>query len=77
MAEGKAKKFRFLKWNGKYSDEAVFIVMNTKSGKRTLFTPDFLSDLAWTKDEIENLPEYKDWQDFGNEEVDSLADVVF
>lgn len=73
----KKKGYTILRWNGEYSDKAVFIVMNNQSGKRTLFTPDKLKDIMWTKDKIEEADEYKDWQEFGNEQIEDLADVVF
>ena len=67
--------FTLMKWNGKYGDDARFIVKDNKTNKFTLFTPDRLKDIAWTDEDMSQLPEYKGWDDFGHEKVDYLENV--
>lgn len=76
MAKAKAK-FSILKWNGKYSDGALFIIRNNQNQKRTIFSVGKLSDVAWTDEKLETLKEYAKWQDFEEEPINNLADIVF
>ena len=64
-----------VKWNGKYGNEARFIVKNKKTGKFTLFTPDRVDDIAWVDQDLSQTGEYKNWEDFGNETVNYLENV--
>lgn len=68
--------FTLLKWNGKYDNAAKFIVKNNKTNKYTLFTPDHIKDVAWTDKDMSKLPEYKDWEDFCNEKIEYLENVI-
>ncbi len=69
------KGFTIEKWNGKYGNEAVFIVTDNVTLKQSLFTPGREKDVAWTKDDL--VAKHSDWRDFGNEQIDNLEDVVF
>ena len=68
--------FTLVKWNGKYDDDARFIVRDDKTNKYTLFTPDRVKDVAWTSQDMSKLPEYKNWEDFDNEKVQYLENVI-
>ena len=75
---GQARKgFTFLKWNGKYGSAANFIVEDNATGKQSFFTPERAKDTAWVANDLTKTPTAKGWQDFGNETVDNLQDVVF
>lgn len=69
--------FTFLRWNGKYGNNAKFVVQDNQSGKQSMFSPGRTQDLCWTSMDLATTPEISSWQDFGNEIVDSLEDVAF
>lgn len=69
--------YTFLKWNGKYADEAKFIVQNDHTEEQALFTPGELDDIVWTHKGLADADEFKTWSDFGQEKVKDLADVAF
>lgn len=69
--------YTFLLWNGKYGDEANFIVRDNKTKRQSFFTPGNMKDIVWTKEDLTKTSAVKDWQDFANETVDNLEDVVF
>lgn len=69
--------YTFLRWNGTYGTKAQFIVKDNTTGKQSLFSPARPNDVAWTGDDLTTDPDYKGWQDFGNEQVPNLNDVVF
>ena len=68
--------FTLVKWNGQYDDKARFIVQDNNTKKYTLFTPDRLGDVAWVDQDMTKLPQYKDWDDFDNTQVDYLENVI-
>ena len=68
--------YELVKWNGKYGDEARFIVKYNKTGKFTLFTPDHIEDIVWVDQDLSQIGEYKNWEDFGGETVDYLENVT-
>lgn len=70
-------RFTFIKWNGKYSGDAKFIVRDNNSGKQSIFTPGRTQDLVWTGNHLDSSPDFKDWEDFGNESIDNLEEVAF
>lgn len=69
--------FMFVKWNGKYGDDAKFVVQNMQTDEQALFTPGEMEDITWTNKGLADADEFKTWQDFGNEKVDDLSDVAF
>ena len=69
--------YTLLKWNGKYGDDAKFVVRNNSTGQQSMFTPGRTQDLVWVKNDLASQPEIKQWQDFGNESIDNLEDVAF
>lgn len=69
--------YTFLLWNGKYGDDANFVVRNNKNGKQSFFTPGNMKDLVWTDADLTKTGAVKGWEDFANETVDNLEDVVF
>ena len=68
--------YELVKWNGKYGDEARFIVKYNKTGKFTLFTPDHIEDIVWVDQDLSQTEEYKHWEDFGGETVNYLENVM-
>ncbi|UXR28843.1 hypothetical protein [Bacillus paranthracis] len=73
---GALKGFTLLRWNGKYGDEAIFVAKDNSNGKQTIFKP-YSKDVAWTDKDLTQSDEAKGWEEFGNEKVDSLDDIVF
>ncbi len=69
--------YKFLKWNGQYSGDARFVVEDTANGKQSMFTPGRSQDVVWTTNKLDETPEIKNWDDFGDETVDNLQDVAF
>lgn len=69
--------FTLLKWNGQYGSAARFVVKDNKSGKQSMFTPGRTQDVIWTSMDMQNLPEVKNWDDFGNETVEDLESIAF
>ena len=68
--------FQLKLWNGKYGDLACFIAYDTKAKKYTEFSIKNPKDVAWVSVDLTKNPEYKDWEGFGDEIVDSLEDVM-
>jgi hypothetical protein len=71
------ERYELLKWNGKYGDESVFVVLDTSNQKQSFFTPDKLSDLTWVESDLTVAQETRGWEDFGREKIKNLEDVVF
>ena len=71
------QKYTILKWNGKYGDDARFIIQDNSDNDQTLLTPGEAHNVAWTHKPLTDSPDFANWQDFGNEQVDNLEDVVF
>lgn len=69
--------YTFLRWNGDYGDTSNFIVRDNKNNKQTYFTPGETKHLAWTDKDLTKDPRVKGWEEFGNETVEDLEDVVF
>lgn len=69
--------YTFLKWNSKYGADSKFVVRDNKSGKQSMFTPGRTQDIMWTSMDMQNLPEVKNWEEFGNETVEDLDSVAF
>lgn len=73
----KQSGYTFLRWNGVYGTKAQFIVKDNATGKQSLFSPARQADIAWVDSDLTKDPDHKGWQDFGNEQVADLKDVVF
>lgn len=71
------KGFTLVKWNGKEGEKARFIVRDESNGKMSYFTPDETNNLTWTDKDLTKDPSAAEWQDFGDEHVDELEDVIF
>jgi hypothetical protein len=69
--------YTFLKWNGKYGADAKFIVRDNSNGQQSVFTPGRTQDLVWTKTPLDQDPQVKEWEDFGNETVPDLEPIAF
>lgn len=69
-------KYALKLWNKKYGAPAQFIVENTTNGKFSLFQPSRAKDTAWVDADLTKDPDYKDWDDFQNEPIDDLNDVI-
>jgi hypothetical protein len=68
--------YTMLKWNGSYGKDAKFVVQDDKNGQQSMFTPGRTQDLVWTTTKLAETPEIQKWDDFGNEHVDDLDDVM-
>lgn len=62
-------------WNGKYGNNAKFIVKDSK-GKFAEFSPARPNDVAWVDTDLTKEDEYKNWESFQDEKVNNLADVI-
>lgn len=62
-------------WNNKYGNDAKFVVENP-AGKMTEFSVGNLKDVAWTDVDLTKNPEYKGWDNWNNEQVADLNDIV-
>ncbi len=71
------KGYSFLLWNGKYGKGAKFVVKNNENNKQTYFTPGNTKDISWVSSDLTKDPSVKNWQDFFNEQIENLEDVVF
>lgn len=69
--------YTFLRWNRVYGTKAQFLVKDNKTSKQALFSPARQADTAWVNTDLTKDPDYKGWQDFGNEQVADLKEVVF
>jgi len=72
-----SKGYTILAWNGAYGTKAQFVVKDNSTGKEALFSPARSKDITWVASEISSDPEYKNWKDFGNEQISDLSEVVF
>lgn len=70
-------RYNLLKWNGENGDKAIFVVRDNKRGMFSLFTPDKVGDLAWVTQDLSKTGEAKGWEDFEEEPIQNLEDVVF
>lgn len=68
--------FTLMKWNRQYGSGARFIVKDNSTKKFALFTPDRLTDIAWTSQDLTTNPEYQKWDDFDHTQVDYLENVM-
>lgn len=68
--------YTLLKWNGQYGKDAKFVVQDDKNGQQSMLTPGRTQDLVWTTTKLDQTPEIQKWEDFGNEHVDDLEDVM-
>ena len=71
------KRFTFLKWNGKYGDEAKFIVRDNELNMQGLFIPGKYEDLFWFYSDLSKDKAVSDWEEFGEEGVDDLYQIAF
>ena len=70
-------KYIIKTWNGKYGNSARFIIQDTSSGKFAEFAPVRPKDIAWVGNDLTKVDEYKDWQSFEDEPLDTLDGIVF
>lgn len=68
--------FVLRRWNSKYGNAAQFVVEDQDTNKFTLFSPVNVNDVTWVDKDLSKIPPYKDWDDFGNTEVDYLENVI-
>lgn len=64
------------KWNKKYGNSAKFVVEDKSNGKFAEFSPARPKDIAWVGTNLTKEADYKDWDDFQQEKVENLADVI-
>lgn len=70
-------KYLLKLWNGKYGNNAQFIVFDTTTEKYSLFSPVRSKDLAWTSTDLTKDEDYKGWESFQDEPVENLDEIVF
>lgn len=70
-------KYLLKLWNGKYGNNAKFIVYDQETQKYSMFAPVRSKDLAWTSTDLTKDPDYKNWESFQDEPIDSLENIVF
>ena len=75
--EQKTSKYLFCTWNGKYGNNARFIIQETATGKFAEFAPTRPKDVAWVNSDLTKEAEYKDWQSFEDEPFNDLNGIVF
>ena len=63
-------------WNKKYGAEARFVAYDPTSKKYTEFQVDHTKDIIWTSHDLTKEPEYKNWEDWKDEPVNFLEDVM-
>ncbi|GLI90591.1 hypothetical protein ANABIO4_39430 [Bacillus subtilis] len=62
-------------WNGKYGQDAVFIIEDRGTGKQGLYVVGMKQDhISWL--DVDLCSAYN-FEDFCNEKVDSLEEIVF
>ncbi|MTT32175.1 hypothetical protein GMB86_09175 [Terrilactibacillus sp. BCM23-1] len=71
------ERYTFLKWNGKYGNEAKFIVRNNWNNTQSVFIPGRCNDLIWFHFDLASDTSIKNWEPFGEESVDDLEWVTF
>lgn len=70
--------FTFLRWNGLYGDDSIFLVRENSTGYEGLFTPGYPERIKWFEFDLESmLSQFNNWEELGYETVDDLTDVVF
>lgn len=68
--------FKIKRWNNKYGNAAKFVVFDEKADKYAEFSPANPKDIAWVSSDITKNPEYKSWDDWKDEPVDNLGDII-
>lgn len=63
-------------WNGKYGNNAKFVVENNTDNKFCEYSPTRPSDVVWVDTDLTSAPDYKDWQSFEKEQVDDLSNII-
>lgn len=70
--------YTFLRWNGYYGDESLFLVRDNSTGNESLFTPGYMHKIMWSEKSLELVfPQLLTWKTFGYETVDDLDYVSF
>lgn len=67
--------FKIKRWNGKYGNVAKFVVQDS-NGRFSEFDPTRPKDVAWVNQDLTAEAEYKNWEDFKDEPVEDLSDIV-
>lgn len=62
-------------WNGKYGNGAKFVVED-ENGKFAEFSPTRPKDVVWVDTDITEDKDYGDWEDFEEEQVDDIKDII-
>ena len=63
-------------WNRQYGDKAKFIIFNSQTKKYTEFLVDHVQDVVWTNHDLTKEPEYKSWENWNDEPVDFLENIM-
>ena len=69
-------RYQLKLWNKKYGKSAKWVVYDTETKKYALFSVDKTNDLAWVDADLTKDSEYKGWDNWNNEPVDNLSDVI-
>lgn len=68
--------FLLWKWNKKYGNGAKFIVEDKSNGKFAEFSPARPKDITWVDSDLTKESEYQSWDDFKQEKVDDLNNII-
>lgn len=75
--EKSENRYTILRWNGEDGEDALFVIKDNLTGKQTLFSPYAPELVDWVDYDLLRQEPMNTWQDFGNESVSSLDDIVF
>lgn len=68
--------FKIKRWNNQYGNAAKFVVFDDNTSKYTEFSPANPKDVTWVSNDITINPAYKSWDDWKNEPVSNLNDII-
>lgn len=72
-----SERYTFLRWNSEYGFSAKFVVLDNNTGKQSIFTPGRAEDVVWITLDLTQCSDIAKWEDFCNESVKDLEEVVF
>lgn len=69
-------RYQLKLWNKKFGKDAKFVAYDTQEKTYGMFQVGRTNDIAWVKDDITKDSDYKGWDDFQNEPVANLVNVI-
>lgn len=67
-------RYALLKWNGKSGAAAQFVVRDNNRDKQGILIVGRPKDIAFVKDDLAG--KHQDWEDFEEEPIDVLEEVI-